>query len=113
MPHETIAYDDFARVDLRVGLITAAQRVPRKDKLLDLRVDLGEPSGPRRIVAGLALSFTPEQLVGQRVIVAANLQPRDFGKGLVSYGMILAAGPSESLTLATVSKDVPPGTRLK
>ncbi|APR85019.1 Aspartyl-tRNA(Asn) amidotransferase subunit B [Minicystis rosea] len=112
-PNETIAYDDFARVDLRVGVVISAERVPRKDKLLDLRVDLGEPSGPRRIVAGLALSFTPEALTGRRVIVAANLAPRDFGKGLVSYGMILAAGPSESLSLATVSSDVPPGTRLK
>jgi len=112
-PNVPMAYDDFARVDLRVGVVVSAERVPRKDKLLDLRVDLGEETGPRRIVAGLALSFSPAELVGQRVIVAANLAPRDFGKGLVSYGMILAAGPSESLSLATVSKDVPPGTRLK
>ncbi|MFT3775086.1 MAG: Asp-tRNA(Asn)/Glu-tRNA(Gln) amidotransferase subunit GatB [Minicystis sp.] len=112
-PSVTLNYDDFARLDLRVGVIITAERVPRKDKLLDLRVDLGEATGPRRIVAGLALSFAPEALVGQRVIVAANLDPRDFGKGLISYGMILAAGPSEGLSLATVSKDVPPGTRLK
>ena len=112
-PHLTLAYEDFARVDLRVGEIVPAARVPRKDKLLDLRVDLGEPGGPRRIIAGLALTFAPEDLLGKRVIVAANLAPRDFGKGLVSSGMILAAGPSEALSLATVTRDVPPGTRLK
>jgi aspartyl-tRNA(Asn)/glutamyl-tRNA(Gln) amidotransferase subunit B len=112
-PSLPVAYEDFARVELRVGLVVAAERVPRKDKLLDLRVDLGEPSGPRRIVAGLALTFAPQTLLGQRVIVVANLGPRDFGKGLVSYGMILAAGPSDNLTLATVPSSVPPGTRLK
>jgi aspartyl-tRNA(Asn)/glutamyl-tRNA(Gln) amidotransferase subunit B len=112
-PSEPVTYDDFARVDLRVGVVVSAARVPRKDKLLDLRVDLGEISGPRRIVAGLALSFQPEALVGQRVIVVANLAPRDFGKGLVSYGMLLATGPSERLSLATVPSDVPAGARLK
>jgi methionyl-tRNA synthetase len=108
-----VTYDELTRVDLRVGVVLSAAHVPRKDKLLDLQVDLGEPAGPRRIVAGLALSFQPEALVGQRVVVVANLMPRDFGKGLVSYGMILAAGPSEHLSLCTVSGDVPAGTRLK
>jgi aspartyl-tRNA(Asn)/glutamyl-tRNA(Gln) amidotransferase subunit B len=112
-PQNLIPYDDFAKVDLRVGVIVGAERVPRKDKLLDLRVDLGEPEGPRRIIAGLALSFAPDDLLGEQVIVVANLAPRDFGKGLVSFGMILAGGPSEKLSLATVLKDVPPGTRLK
>ena len=66
-----------------------------------------------QIVAGLALSFKPEDLVGKRVVVVANLAPRDFGKGLVSHGMILATGPSEALTLATVAEGAPPGARLK
>jgi methionyl-tRNA synthetase len=74
-------------------------------------VDLGEPE-PRTIIAGLALSFPPESLIGRRVVVVANLAPRDFGKGLVSHGMLLATGPSEKLTLATVP-DVEPGARLK
>jgi aspartyl-tRNA(Asn)/glutamyl-tRNA(Gln) amidotransferase subunit B len=110
---DLISHDELSRVDLRVGVIRSAERVPRKDKLLDLRVDLGEESGPRRIVAGLGLSFEPEALVGQRVVVAANLAPRDFGKGIVSFGMIMAAGPSDALSLCTVSREVPPGTRLK
>jgi methionyl-tRNA synthetase len=107
-----ISYDQFATVDLRVGVVKTAEKVPKKDKLLRLSVDLGEAE-PRQIVAGLALSFTPEQLVGRRIVVVANLAPRDFGKGLVSHGMLLASGPSEKLVLATVDADAPPGARLK
>jgi methionyl-tRNA synthetase len=107
-----ISYDQFGAVDLRVGLVKTAERVPKKDKLLKLAVDVGEES-PRTIVAGLALSFTPESLIGRRVIVVANLAPREFGKGLVSHGMLLASGPSEKLTLATVAGDVEPGAKLK
>lgn len=115
-----IAYDDFAKVDLRVGLVTTAEKVPKKDKLLRLSVDLGEAE-PRTIVAGLALSFTPEALVGKKVIVVANLAPREFGSAefdgkkvkLVSHGMLLASGPSEDLRLATVDGDAAPGSRLK
>ncbi len=107
-----ITYDDFAKVDLRVGLVTACEKVPKKDKLLCLTIDLGE-AAPRTIIAGLALTFTPEALVGKRVVVVANLAPRDFGKGLVSHGMVLATGPSEKLFLATAPDDVAPGSALK
>jgi aspartyl-tRNA(Asn)/glutamyl-tRNA(Gln) amidotransferase subunit B len=110
---ELISYDAFTRVDLRVGRVLAAALVPRRDKLLDLTVDTGEERGPRRIVAGLALSFSPEELLGKRVLVVCNLEAKDFGKGLVSEGMILAAGPAEGLSLATVTEDVPPGTRVR
>jgi methionyl-tRNA synthetase len=68
---------------------------------------------PRQIVAGLAQSFKPEDLVGKKVVVVANLAPRDFGKGLVSHGMLLATGPSDALRLATVDGDVAAGARLK
>jgi methionyl-tRNA synthetase len=108
----TIDYATFTSVDLRVGVVRTAERVPRKDKLLRLAVDLGEPE-PRQIVAGLAQSFTPEALVGQRVVVVANLAPRDFGKGLVSHGMLLATGPADALHLATVPEGTPAGSRLK
>ena len=111
-PTTGITYDQFATVDLRVGLVRTCERVPKKDKLLLLTVDVGEPT-PRTIVAGLALTFKPEDLVGKRVVVVANLAPRDFGKGLVSHGMLLATGPSEKLTLATVAGDVEPGAKLK
>jgi methionyl-tRNA synthetase len=107
-----LTYDQFGAVDLRIGVVRACERVPKKDKLLKLAVDVGEAE-PRTIVAGLALSFQPTDLVGRRVIVVANLAPRDFGKGLVSHGMLLATGPSDKLTLATIEGEVPPGARLK
>ncbi|MBX3225787.1 MAG: methionine--tRNA ligase [Labilithrix sp.] len=107
-----INYDHFSMVDLRVGLVKTCEKVPKKDKLLRLTVDLGEAE-PRTIVAGLALTFQPDQLVGRRVVVVANLAPREFGKGLVSHGMLLATGPSEALHLATIGDDVAPGSRLK
>jgi aspartyl-tRNA(Asn)/glutamyl-tRNA(Gln) amidotransferase subunit B len=112
-PPEAISFDAFAKLDLRVGVIVSASRVPQKDKLLDLRIDVGDEGGPRRIVSGLALSFRPEDLVGKRVVVVCNLEPRSFSNDLVSDGMLLAAGPSDSLALATVSKDVPAGTKVK
>jgi methionyl-tRNA synthetase len=109
-----VSYDEFTRIDLRVGVVRTCERVKGKDKLLRLTVDLGEPE-PRQIVAGLALTFKPEDLLGRRVVVVANLAPRDFGKGLVSNGMLLATGPSEALVLATVpdQEGAAPGARLK
>ncbi len=112
MTRSLIAYDQFGAVDLRVGVVVSAERVQKKDKLLQLKVDIGEES-PRSIIAGLAKTFKPEELVGKRVIVVANLAPRDFGGGFVSFGMLLATGPSEDLTLATVTGNVAPGARLK
>jgi methionyl-tRNA synthetase len=111
-PASAVSYDQFSAVELRVGVVRACDRVPGKDKLLRLSVDLGEPE-PRSIVAGLALTFEPTALVGRRVVVVANLAPREFGKGLVSHGMLLATGPSDKLVLATVDGDVAPGARLK
>jgi len=107
-----ITYEQFSAIDLRVGLVRACERVPKKDKLLRMLVDLGEAE-PRVIVAGLAQTFAPEALVGRRVVVVANLAPRDFGKGLVSHGMILATGASDSLLLASIADDAAPGSRLK
>ena len=112
-PSPAISYDDFANVDLRVGIVLTSVKVPKKDKLLLLTVDIGEAE-PRTIVAGLALTFNPpESLVGRRVVVVANLAPRDFGKGLVSHGMLLATGPSDALSLAGIEEKVAPGSRLK
>src|SRR5690606_38251626 len=104
----TITYDDFAKLELRVGKVVEAARVPKKDKLLHLQVDLGE-GRPRSIVAGIATAYTPEQLVGKQVIVVANLAPRKLA-GLVSEGMILAAGDDEILGLSALDRDAPPGT---
>ena len=107
-----VTYDDFAKLDLRVGVVVSAERVAGKDKLLSLRVDIGEAE-PRPIVAGLALSFRPEELVGVRVVVIANLEPRSFGKNLVSHGMLLATGASEALTLVTAGPAAAAGAKIK
>lgn len=83
-----IQYDDFAKLDLRVGTITAAQKVPKADKLLQLEVDLGFEK--RTIVSGIALHFAPESIVGKQVVIVANLAPRKM-RGIESNGMILMA----------------------
>jgi methionyl-tRNA synthetase len=106
-----ITYDDFAKLELRAGMVLEATAVPKKDKLLHLKVDLGETT-PRSIVAGIALAYKPEELVGKQVLVVANLAPRKLG-GLVSEGMILAAGDEEILGLSALDRDVPPGTRVR
>ncbi len=106
-----ITYDDFAKLELRVGKVMQAAAVPKKDKLLHLQVDLGEDK-PRSIVAGIAQTYKPEQLVGKQVIVVANLAPRKLA-GLVSEGMILAAGDDEILGLSALDRDAPPGTRVR
>jgi methionyl-tRNA synthetase len=87
-----IEFADFEKIDLRVGTVTAAAAVPKADKLLQLTVSLGplDASGSRTIVSGIAQHYTPEQLVGQRVLVVANLAPRKM-RGVESQGMILLA----------------------
>ncbi|WP_438026582.1 methionine--tRNA ligase [Sorangium sp. So ce233] len=103
-----VAFDDFAKLDLRIGLVTSAERVKKKDRLLDLRVDTGD-GAPRRIISGIAASYAPEELVGKRVVVICNLLPRDFGKGLVSEGMLLTAEVEGRVRTITV-EDAAPGT---
>ncbi|KYF90191.1 hypothetical protein BE18_45885 [Sorangium cellulosum] len=101
-------FDDFARLDLRIGVVASAERVKKKDRLLDLRVDTGD-GAPRRIISGIAASYAPEELVGKRVVVLCNLPPRDFGKGLVSEGMLLTAEVDGRVRTITV-EDAAPGT---
>ncbi|MBK9518824.1 MAG: methionine--tRNA ligase [Anaeromyxobacter sp.] len=107
-----IQYEDFARVELRVGLVRAAAAVPKADKLLELSVDVGE-AAPRTIVAGIALAYPdPAALVGKRIVVVANLAPRPL-RGITSQGMLLAAGEAPALQLVTVGEGIAPGTRVK
>jgi len=111
VPSKTIEYADFEKLELRTGKVLSAVAVPKKDKLLHLSVDLGEAK-PRSIVAGIAQAFKPEALVGKQVIVVANLAPRKLA-GLISEGMILAAGDDQILGLSAIDHDVPPGTRVR
>ena len=101
-----IDIDTFAKVDLRVGTVVAAQAVPKANKLLQLTVDLGEPEA-RTVVAGIAKAFKPEELVGKQVLVVANLKPAKL-MGIVSQGMVVAAVDKEVIGLATVNTPVPP-----
>ena len=110
-----ITIDDFLKVELRVGEIKVAERIPKADKLLRFEIDLGEEK-PRQILAGLAEYYEPETLVGRKVVVVANLKPRKM-RGLESQGMICAAslenGEGEKPALASFIENVDIGARLK
>jgi methionyl-tRNA synthetase len=108
---EKITIDDFAKVELRVGLIKVAERVPKADKLLRLEVDIG--TEVRQILAGIAEAYAPETLVGRKVVIVANLAPRKL-RGMESNGMIVAASlEGGKPVLAGFLEDVPVGARLK
>jgi methionyl-tRNA synthetase len=108
-----IGFEDFIKVDLRVGEILTAERVPKSDKLLRFTVDVGEAE-PRQILAGIAKYYEPEPLVGRKVVIVANLKPRKLF-GYESQGMVCAASVGEEgkPVLATFTEDVPNGARLK
>jgi methionyl-tRNA synthetase len=109
-----IAIDDFVKIDLRVAKILVAERIPKADKLLRLEVDLGYEK--RQILSGIAEWYTPEELIGRRIVVIANLAPRKM-RGLESHGMLLAASNGESgkpiLATFADSEDIELGSRLK
>lgn len=108
-----IEIGDFAKVEMRVGEILTAERVPKSDKLLRFTVDLGEAE-PRQILAGIAEHYEPEKMIGRKVAVVSNLKPRKL-RGFESQGMILAASVGEEgkPVVATFTEDVPNGARLK
>jgi methionyl-tRNA synthetase len=109
---EKISIEDFAKVDMRVGEIVSAEPVAGAKKLTKLRVDIG--TEVRQVVAGIAEYYTPEQLLGMKVVLVTNLQPRKL-RGVESNGMIVAAtvGAEERPVLVTFKEDVPNGARLK
>jgi methionyl-tRNA synthetase len=108
----TIDIETFGEVDLRVGQIMKAERVPNADRLLRLEVDLAEAE-PRQLLAGIAEYYTPEELIGQKILVVANLEPRKL-RGLESQGMLLAASDANGKPqLATVPTETPNGARLR
>jgi methionyl-tRNA synthetase len=106
-----ITIDDFAKIDLRVGVVQVAERVPKSDKLLRLEVNIG--TEVRQVLAGIAEAYAPETLVGRKVVIVANLAPRKM-RGLESNGMIVAASlEGGKPVLASFLEDVPAGARLK
>lgn len=106
-----ITIDDFAKIDLRVGIVKVAERVPKADKLLRLEIDIG--TEVRQVLAGIAEAYAPETLVGRKVVIVANLAPRKL-RGLESNGMIVAASlEGGKPVLASFLEEVPVGARLK
>lgn len=107
-----ITYEDFAKLEIRIGKILSIEIVEDADKLLRLMVDVGEEA-PRQIVSGIRTYFEdPQSLVGTKCPFLVNLEPRVI-RGLESQGMILAGSYEESLALLLPSSDVPVGTKIK
>jgi len=108
---DKISIDDFAKIELRVGIVKVAERVPKADKLLRLEIDIG--TEVRQVLAGIAEAYAPETLIGRKVVIVANLAPRKL-RGLESNGMIVAASlEGGKPVLAGFLEDVPIGARLK
>lgn len=106
-----ISIGDFAKVELRIGIVLEAEEVEESEKLIKLNVDLGEEN-PRQILAGVKQWYKPKDFVGKQVVVVANLEPRTI-MGLESQGMLLAADSEDGPVFLTVPKKVPPGTKIR
>ncbi len=106
-----IQYEDFAKLDIRIGTVVAAELVPETDKLIKCTVDFGE-MGTRTIVSGIALWKKPEELVGRQFPYIVNLAPRML-RGVESQGMLLAASDELGVALIAPERTLPTGTRLK
>ena len=106
---EPISYPDFKKTELRVAVVLSVEDLAGKDKLYKLTIDAGEEK-PRTLVAGLKPFYSKEEFVGKQIVIVANLEPKPLG-GVVSHGMLLAAGPKEGpVSLVTLDKKVEPGS---
>ena len=104
-----ITIDELSKIEIAVGTVRAAERVPETDKLIKCLVDFGEEVGPRTIVSGIAAYTTPEALVGRQLAYVTNLEPRTI-KGIESDGMLFAVGSDETFAFLSPDRVVPPGT---
>ena len=105
-----IAIGDFAKVELKIGKVLSAERVKKSEKLIKLQVNTGEE---RQIVAGIGKAYTPEDLIGKKIVVVTNLQPAKL-MGIESQGMVLAATGSDGVPVILMpEKDVEEGSRIK
>jgi methionyl-tRNA synthetase len=107
---DNITFDDFMKLDLRVAEIKACEDVPGADKLYKLTIDLGEE---RTIVAGIKLYYTKEELIGKKIAIVVNLEPRKL-RGIESHGMLLAASTEDksSVVLLTLDRDITNGSKI-
>jgi len=107
---ELISYDEFTKLDIRVALVEKVEKVPKADKLLKLSIDLGTEK--RTLVAGLAEFYDAKDLVGKKIIVLTNLEPRKL-RGILSQGMLLAADDGKNVSFLIPEKDMAPGSKVK
>ena len=105
-----IDINKFAEIELKTARILSAERVPETDKLMQIRVDVGDEQ--RSLVAGIAAVYEPEQLVGMNIVIVTNLEPATI-RGVRSEGMLLAADVDGRPIVATFPEDVPPGKRVR
>ena len=109
---DTVAFEDFQKMDIRVGTVLECEAVPKMKKLLKFKLDDGTPKG-RTIVSGIHEWYEPEQLIGKQVLFIANLAPRQFKNGLVSEGMILSATDWDgSVVVSSIERPVKGGSQL-
>jgi len=104
-----INFEEFKKMDLRVAKVIEVEKLEGTDKLLKLKIDLGQEQ--RQIVAGIAESYKPEDLVGKEIVIVANLEPKKVF-GVESKGMLLAAENKDRVVLLVPEKEVPPGTKI-
>ena len=105
-----ISIDEFSKIEVKVGTVRSAERVPLTDKLLRLMVDFNEETGPRQIISGIvAYAPEPQSLVGRQLAFVTNLAPRTI-RGLESNGMLFAVGSGETFAFLTPDREVPSGT---
>lgn len=112
-----ISFEEFKKLDIRVGKVLSAEVVPGSDKLLNLEIDIGDPSassgqGRRQVIAGIAQFYKPKEIIGKNFVVLANLEPKEVF-GLESQGMILCADSDGEPICLTPLKEVPPGTKVR
>ena len=104
-----MSIEEFKKWDLRVARVLSAERIPKTDKLIKMKINLGEE---RTLVAGIGRDYAPEDLVGKSIVVVANLKPTQL-MGVESQAMLLAAGDGKSLTVVVPERAVPPGAKVK
>ncbi|MHC4182188.1 MAG: methionine--tRNA ligase subunit beta [Planctomycetota bacterium] len=108
----SISIQDFAEIDLRVAEIKAAEEHPDADKLLVLKIDIGDGGEERQLVAGIKECYSPEQLIGKKIIVVSNLAPAVI-RGVESQGMLLAARDGKDIAVVTTERDIKPGSKVQ
>lgn len=103
-----IKFEEFQKIELKVGVIEKAEKIEGTEKLVKLEVDTGEK---RTMVAGIAHQYDPAQLIGKRIVVVTNLEPREI-KGIESQGMLLAALDGQTISVIVPDKEVRPGSKV-